>query len=110
MPKTTKKEELHIRLSKPASERLKELEELSGFSGSRLIEEIIMAIYDVLYNYSEFDLMMADALSNPDADVVAIILMFSKGMETILDRIGYSELLEIQKEERKKLEKKLRKK
>jgi len=110
LSKSAKKDELHIRLSQPAMERLKKLEELSGFRGSRLIEEIIMAVYDVLHNYAEFDLRMDEAVSDKNMDVVAILLMFAKAMETILERVGYSKLLEELEKEEEKLEKKSLKK
>ena len=108
MPKPAKKDELHIRLSQPAMERLKALEELSGFSGSRLIEEIIMAIYDILMNYAEFDITSEEVSSDDEA--ARISSMFVKAMETILDRIGYSTLYEEMEKEYKKVQKKSRKK
>lgn len=104
MPRVPKKGEIHVRLSRRAYETLQELEEYSGFSGSRLVEEIVLAMDGVMYNFVELALRMEETSS--EEDDFAAMLMFFKAMTTILNRVGYSELYEEIEEERKKERKK----
>lgn len=99
------KGELHVRLSTKAYETLQELEEYSGFSGSRLIEEIVLAIDSVLQTFAEFAVTMEEVESSTGA--LTGLGIYIGALTSILDRVGYSEVYEEVKEDREK-EKKMR--
>jgi len=72
---------------------LKELEKFSGFSGSRLIEEVILAISDVMENFANIQAVTEEKNLSPGEAIVASS-SFETAMETILSRLGYQPFYE----------------
>jgi len=103
--KIVKKGEMHIRLSKKAYETFQDLEEYSGFSGSRLVEEIILSIDSVLQTFAEFSLSMLEVTSPTGA--LANLGIYIGALTSILDRVGYSEVYEEAKKDREKEKKRM---
>jgi len=83
--------DIHVRLSERASVTLRELEAVSGFSGSRLIEEIILAVNDVMENYANFEVNLEEKKMTSD-ESTAVITTFLTALDTILSRLGYEQV------------------
>jgi hypothetical protein len=97
--------DMHVRLSDRAYDTLKELEEISGFTGSRLIEEVILAADDLMQYLAEFQFSTEELTARGQLTQEAAIISFSTffgALRTILQRLGYEVVFEELSKSRKR--------
>lgn len=97
--------DIHVRLSDRAYDALKDLEEMSGFKGSRLIEEAILAVDDVMEYFSEFQINVAEIVEKRQLtpeESIAHFSTFVSALRTILERVGYDVVVEERLKSRKR--------
>jgi len=89
--------DIHVRLSDRAYDALKDLEDMSGFKGSRLIEEVILAVDDVMQYFAEFQFNVAEIMEKRQLtpeESIASFSTFVSALRTILQRVGYDVVVE----------------
>jgi len=97
--------DIHVRLSERAYDTLKELEDISGFKGSRLIEEVVLAASDLMEYLAEFQVSVLSIIEERQLTSEESIATFSALMAalyTILNRLGYEEIVEDHAKSKKK--------
>lgn len=97
--------DIHVRLSERAYDTLKELEDISGFKGSRLIEEVILAVSDLMEYLAEFQVGVISTMEERQmtpAESIATFSALMAALYTILNRLGYEEIAKDLAKSRKK--------
>ena len=97
--------DVHVRLSDRAYGALKDLEDVSGFTGSRLVEEVILTTDDLMQYLAEYQFSVQELTAKGHLTQEAAIASFSAffgAFSTILRRVGYETVFEEYSKSKKK--------